>query len=142
MKFTRKLFDDLNFSLDDLQLESDIGKLSFDELNNFADEKSLDSFISLCTILIGNINVYDNNITFPPKDAANSSMSFISAVLLCFQSRAPLFKVDSEFVHYRVLSFLITNLQAEKLKRHSLSAPKRLERAGEKGMIAFQLGIL
>jgi len=135
----RALAESLSFLLDDLGVAG-TAKMSGEELGRRESEGLHPSFGATCSSLIGKLNHYDKSIALVDGDAS------VAQIYEECKSRMPPFTLESvrngsapDMLQYRILHFLCTNLQAERLAKRANSGSARLESAGERGKVVFQL---
>ncbi len=134
-----RLAENLSFLLDDLNIPG-TAKLSGEELALKESDGLTGAFRATCSILLTKLNHHDQNVLTVPMDAS------VSQIFHAFKSRMPNFTPDTvnagpvpELLQFRILHFLCTNLQAERLSLRARGGMQRLENAGERGKIVFQL---
>jgi hypothetical protein len=135
MRLVQCTVDSLNNALDDLSIEG-TDRFTLSELNYSENIGFEAKFSNTCNILLSLLSSYDRSIQLPPNDSG--SLSAVAVIAAC-GDRSPHFKSDADFIHYRLLTFLVTHLQAERLQKHSSTSDVRKQEASERGKIAFEL---
>lgn len=131
--------DCINLPLEDLALENVGGQCMFDvhDFERYHSTKHCDEkLMRISAALFDRINHY-HEIPLPVPDVETTlsvSELFDLASPLC-----PSFSSDSDYLAYRLLHFLIVELQLLRLQRHSGGGLARRTRAAEKARVAFQL---
>ena len=118
----------LNYSLDDLQL---------DGTDRFAEGAAVDGakFSRTCAELLSRLRHYDDRVGVPDGSRQLSAKDVYEAV----RAREPHFALDANQIEYRLLHFLCTHLQAERIRKHSSRGDSRREAAAATGKMVFQL---
>jgi hypothetical protein len=136
MKLIQCAVDNLNNGLDDLGVEG-MDRFSLKDLN-YSENMGFDGkFANTCSRLLSVLSLYDSSVTV--ISSSTSAGVSAQAIIDACGNRKPHFSAVSDFVHYRILSFLIANLQAERLRKHSSTSEARKQEASERGKIAFEL---
>ena len=134
-----KLAESLTYLLDDLDVPG-TARISGEELARRESDGLHPSFPATCSSLLGKLNYYDKSVALVSDDAS------VAQIYDACKARLPCFSLESvrngstpEMLQYRILHFLCTNLQAERLAKRASNGSDRLETAGERGKIVFQL---
>lgn len=96
-----------------------------------------ENYIAICACLIERLTSHDAlTVTIPASNYGAISMKDLYDTLA---SRSPHFTMTSSLLPYRIVSFLCSNLQAERLLKLSTTGDSRRERAAERSKVLFQL---
>jgi hypothetical protein len=133
------LAESIGFLLDDLNIPG-TQKLTGEEIQRTEKDGVPATFSTTCGILLSKLAHYDISIQNVTSTAT------VREIYTAFAKRGPHFTVNGintssnpSLLQYRFLHFLTTNLQAERLYKRSEGDTERLESAGERGKLIFQL---
>ncbi len=130
------LASSLSYLLDDLAIEG-TARFSGEELGS--SEVGAD-FIKTCSLLLSKLSSYDSAVS---PSGLNSTVKEVYEACKVLNPPFTLEQVKEssrpELLQYRILHFLCTSLQSERLNKHASKNDARFETAGERGKIVFQL---
>ena len=134
MQLTEKTIDSLNYALDDLEIEG-TERFTLTDFVSPASSKEVErKVLKTCFHIIVKLNHYKGSAF---------SLSSIKNVQSVYTTVAPIlepnFDESSEYFNFRLLHFLVTQIQAQRLLRHATGGTQRREIAGKRGRVAFQL---
>ena len=135
MIISDRMLDSINFPIQDLE----VNNVEQFRLADFAEYESSSycnkKFLRSTSALLDRLNVHnDAAITLPDVD--DILISEVYTRIACLE---PPFTVDSEYLSYRILHFLVIELQLARLAVHSNAGGERRAKAAERGRVAFQL---
>ena len=135
MRINEKAVEALNYALDDLDITGTERFTLADFTTAVADLEG--RVIKTCVSIIEKLNHYDGcAITLPTEDSCTIESIFRG---VCASALEPGFDENAECFAYRFMHFLTTQIQAQRLHKHTNAGSQRREIAGKRGRVAFQL---
>ena len=131
-----RLAESIGYLLDDIAIEECTFRPTAEELESTGVGAD---FTNTCRLLLTALGTYNSNVK------SVSSNCTIEDICEGFKALNPPFKLQQvresrpELLQYRILHFLCTTLQSERLSKHVAKSGARFESAGERGKIVFQL---
>ena len=122
--------DAINNQLEDLDCTD--RRLGVDDVVDSTTPLS-DNYLAVCGALLERLSCYDNT------QVVLSSTTTVQDLYAALASRRPHFTVAASLLRYRVVSFLCSTLQAERLVKLAATGDSRRAHAGERSKVLFQL---
>ena len=134
MRLNEKAVDALNYALDDLDIAGTKRFTLADFVSTVEDLE--ERAVETCIAIIRKLNCYEGFSVELPSDSATVESIYTN---VCASALKPGFDASSECFHYRFLHFLTTQIQAQRLHKHTNAGSQRRQIAGKRGRVAFQL---
>ena len=125
-----RLAESIGYLLDDLAIDGCTFRPTGEEFGSTGNEVSAD-FVNTCSLLLAALGTYNSGVKSMDHSTVDDIYEGFAALHPPFKLAQVRESARPELLQYRILHFLCTTLQSERLHKHASKSGARFESAGK-----------